>query len=166
MKLDIGAGSYVKPGFTPVDKYVIGPNFIRADMWELPIPSGDVEEIHSSHALEHVGKYQIAPTLKEWLRVLRPGGRLELIVPDSEWWAANWLGEIAKHRTIGTIPKRDWHHDTLFGLQDHEGEFHKCAFTVELLKQDISEAGFIDITITTCFDHGQGSLRATAYKAS
>ena len=36
------------------------------------------EEIYASHALEYFDKYEVVNVLKEWNRVLKPGGELKL----------------------------------------------------------------------------------------
>lgn len=156
--LDIGCGSQPRDGYTGVDLFVEAPGIIKAPMWQLPNGPNEIDAIFSSHALEHVGKYEIAPTLQEWFRVLRPGGVLELIVPDSRWFCKNWLEKAE------VLAEREWEHATLFGLQDHAGEFHKSAYTPLLLKIDLIFANFEGIKIEEIQDHGQGSLRATAYK--
>ena len=74
--LDIGCGMKLAEGYTGVDAYVTGPGIINAPMWSLPFNDDTVEEIRSSHALEHVAKRMVPVTLAEWQRVLMPGGRL------------------------------------------------------------------------------------------
>lgn len=40
--------------------------------------------IYCSHSLEYFDRQQVSHVLKEWLRVLKPGGLLRLAVPDFE----------------------------------------------------------------------------------
>ena len=44
----------------------------------------EVSLIYASHALEYFDRQQVSHALKEWHRVLRPGGILRLAVPDFE----------------------------------------------------------------------------------
>ena len=54
MKLDIGCGEFKQAGFTGVD-IIDGENVdIVGDLHKLPIDSGTVDEVYSSHLLEHV----------------------------------------------------------------------------------------------------------------
>jgi predicted SAM-dependent methyltransferase len=128
MKLDIGAGDSPKgPEYTSVDLYV-GAD-IEAPMWEIPLPDGSVEEIYSSNALEHVSKFKVIPTIREWHRLLQVGGLLYLVVPDLKWAVKFWL-EIAE---MDSSEATTWPMDIIFGHQKHEGEYHKTGFTEKIL---------------------------------
>jgi predicted SAM-dependent methyltransferase len=124
IKLDIGAGGKSSDdSFISVDRYVQSADII-ADMWDLPYEDGVVDVIFASNCLEHVSKFQVFPTLKEWERVLKVGGKLQIIVPDLIW-ACKWF---IKQPTTG------WSMDIIFGHQKHEGEFHKTGFTPEIMQ--------------------------------
>ena len=41
-----------------------------------------VKEIYGSHLLEYFDKFEVQSVLKEWKRVLEPGGELKLAVPN------------------------------------------------------------------------------------
>lgn len=129
IKLDIGSGG--KSGdssFIGVDAYVESAD-VKAFMWDLPYEDNSVDVIFSSQALEHVSKFDVIPTLKEWNRVLKPGGKLQIIVPDLEWAVRFWLDYIDKPDATG------WPMDIIFGNQKHEGEFHKTGFTPKIMWQ-------------------------------
>lgn len=42
------------------------------------------DEIYASHVLEHVSQVRVLPTLKGLHRILKPGGKIMLSVPDLE----------------------------------------------------------------------------------
>lgn len=65
----------------------------------------------------------------EWNRVLKPGGRVQLIVPDLQWAVEFWLSRIDNPDNTG------WPLDVIFGNQTHEGQFHKTGFTPRILWQ-------------------------------
>lgn len=126
LRLDIGAGvkdeSYP---FTTVDLYT--DSNIRAAMWDIPLPDESVDVIISIQSLEHVSKFQVIPTLREWWRILKVGGQLEIQVPDLEWACNLWLEYKDTAQVTG------WPLDIIYGNQLHEGEFHKTGFTREVL---------------------------------
>ena len=132
--LDLGSGlpSDWEPGdYIRVDPYVEEAD-VKAFADNLPYKDGEVDSIFSSHTLEHVGKFEVIPTLKEWHRVLKEGGKLTIRVPDLEWCCNWWLN----HQTTG------WDMDVLFGNQSREGEFHKTGFTRQIMIDYLHDAGF------------------------
>lgn len=48
----------------------------------LPLDSGSVDVVYSSHMLEHLSRAEAKVALAEFNRVLEPGGVLRLVVPD------------------------------------------------------------------------------------
>ena len=81
IKLDIGCGLHKRHGFIGVDLYAqSGVDLVvNLDKESLPYKDGSVDEIYSSHFLEHV----IDPlaTLTELTRVLKENGLMSIIVP-------------------------------------------------------------------------------------
>jgi len=148
VKLDIGCGKSPKSDFTGIDAYVKGKGIVNAEMWSLPFGDGQVEQIYSSHALEHVSKKQVVPTLKEWYRVLKPGGVADIRVPDLEYCCETWLEK----------QTNDFYMDILFGNQNHEGEFHKTGFTISIMTKYLHEAGFTNIHASSIWSHEQNTL--------
>ena len=150
MKLDIGAGPVGAhaPDFLTVDAFA--PADCKAQMWDLPFPDGSVDEIWSSHALEHVQRSDVLPTLKEWHRVLRKGGTATISVPDLDYVARYWLRHPGQPRALAI----------LFGNQKHEGEFHKTGWGIRSLQGDLRSAGFRVQSIVSIYDHHQQTLRA------
>lgn len=132
IKLDIGSGGKSSDSsFIGVDAFAEGAD-VKAFMWELPYEDDSVDVIFSSQALEHVSKFAVGPTLLEWKRVLKPGGRLQIQVPDLVWACMHWLSH----------PNTGWSMDVIYGIQLHEGEYHKTGFTDIILRQYVEWAGF------------------------
>jgi len=63
-----------------------GPLHLRGFADRLPFESQTLDFVYSSHYLEDV--FDWLPTLKEWDRVLRVGGRMIILLPDKDRWAA------------------------------------------------------------------------------
>jgi SAM-dependent methyltransferase len=82
-KLEIGPGSKRQPGFTTFDIDGKADADLRGDAADkLPWPDNTFEIVFASHILEHIPWYYSERALREWVRVLRPSGRLEVWVPD------------------------------------------------------------------------------------
>jgi predicted SAM-dependent methyltransferase len=152
-KLDIGAGSQPRgEDYIMLDQFA--PAHIQAPMWAIPLPDGHVDEIWSSHALEHVACAKVSQTLKEWFRVLKPQGRAIVQVPNFDYVARYWL----------TGPDRAWAEQMVYGTQAHDGEFHKAAYTAPTLKGDLEAAGFTVERVEYRWSHNQETLQAVAVK--
>jgi SAM-dependent methyltransferase len=123
---------------------------VKAQMWALPFRDGTVDEIWSSHALEHVARVDVAPTLAEWFRVLRPGGTAVIQVPNLDYAAEFWL----RH------PGDPWAMAILFGLQSHAGEFHRTGWNPATLRADLGAAGFDIAVLDVTWDYDQETIRA------
>src|SRR6185437_7980748 len=60
---------------------------IRSDATDLSMfADGSLDYVFSSHVLEHIPVSKVLPTLKEWWRVLKVGGRLVLYLPHADFY--------------------------------------------------------------------------------
>jgi predicted SAM-dependent methyltransferase len=155
IRLDIGSGPNPHEGFTGVDACCASENVTAAPMWKLPYGDSSVDQILSSHALEHIPKRMVVPTLMEWNRVLKPDAPLTIFVPDLEWCCRQWLEHLSN----------DWWMDTIFGNQDNAGQFHQTGFTHEIMGKYLAEAGFEIVEMSREETHRQQSLVFVARKA-
>ena len=57
----------------------------RGDALKLPFKDGTLDFVYSSHLLEDFADW--TPALTEWIRVLKKGGKLIILMPDRERWA-------------------------------------------------------------------------------
>jgi SAM-dependent methyltransferase len=93
------------------------------------IPDEGFDFVHSSHVLEHMADVELA--LRNWWRVVRPGGYLLLLVPDRD------LYEKRQH-----LPSR-WNRDHKhFFLLDREDPPDTLAI-VPLIERTLPEVEFI-----------------------
>lgn len=156
-RLHLGSGHKRMFGYLDVDAYVHAQGILPVSHVELPHQTSSVDEILSEHSLEHIGKYEVPLALAEWARVLRPGGRLFMNLPNLEWCMKAWLSTPEEHRW-------GWQLDTIFGLQDHPGEYHKTGFTAPRLRQLLADAGFTQMRIDDYWSHGQGCFWVEAVR--
>lgn len=107
-----------------------------------------LEAIYSSHVLEHF-YYQLnnelLNTLAEWYRVLQPGGKLMVSVPDLQvlcWLYLNPnLRPLERHQLMSIM----------FGGQKNEYDVHKVGFDCDTLTLYLKKVGFKDCTPVTGF---------------
>lgn len=82
-RLEIGPGPQRIPGVETVN-IIDGPqvDYVLDATKKLPFPSNTFSLVYASHILEHVAWYQTMDVLREWVRILKPGGALEIWVPN------------------------------------------------------------------------------------
>lgn len=124
IKLNIGAGSTVIDGFTPIDRK------LGSEAYPLPYPDGSIDEIRASHILEHFTFGEAQQAMEEWSRVLKPGGRIRISVPD--------VDKVLKDKS----EKRLFY---LMGGQMHENDIHKSAYDVDRLASLMRQNGFSNL---------------------
>jgi predicted SAM-dependent methyltransferase len=103
--------------------------------------SNSVDAIYASHVLEHFYyglNNELMSTLKEWSRVLKPGGQLLISVPDLKTLCWLYLHPnlmpIERHQIMRII----------FGGQTNVYDVHKVGFDFEILALYLEEVGFQD----------------------
>jgi predicted SAM-dependent methyltransferase len=138
MKLHLGCGQRIIPGFVHVDLADLPHVDYRHDVRRLPMfGDGTVELIYASHVLEYFDRVEVCAVLAEWRRVLAPGGTLRVAVPDVE--------------ALGTV-YRDTHDlslilGPLYGRWpvDSSGDavlYHRTAYDFSSLRAVLESAGF------------------------
>ena len=80
-KINLGCGLEKKEGFIGIDIRNFGQEIIRDITKGLPFDDNSVDEIYSSHALEHIERKDIPFVWEEVYRVLKHGGIVTIIVP-------------------------------------------------------------------------------------
>lgn len=83
LKLNLGSGGIEYPGYLSVDLHDRRANIIM-DATKLDLYDSSVSEIMASHLFEHLNPWRAVDALKEWYRVLKPGGKLIMEMPDME----------------------------------------------------------------------------------
>ena len=157
LKLNLGCGKAHRDGYVNVDN--LAACDVKDDIRTLTkVDSGTADEIFADHCLEHVGRFDVARTLRTWRRVLKPGGTAEIGVPDSSG-VARLLLEACDRSDLRGI---DHNIKCTYGNQVDPGQFHRWGFTPETLRFHLEQAGFVDVHVRTCVSHTAPSLVATA----
>ena len=85
-KLNLGCGDKILEGYVNVDiaesRAGKSPD-VLCDLHKLePFEDNSVDEILSVHVIEHFWRWEVADILQEWVRVLKPGGKMILECPN------------------------------------------------------------------------------------
>ena len=135
-KLNIGAGPRKIPGYLSVDLYAPNADVI-APADNLPYDDNTVAEIYCSHMIEHLLPAEQESALKEWRRVLAPGGTLTIRCPNFDLYLQDYLSVPPAERLDKPHLLRN-----IFGFRNTDGQCHHDGFTPERLQHDLSKAGF------------------------
>lgn len=103
-----------------------GPIQLRGNAVALPVDSRSLDFVYSSHLLEDFTDW--TPVLQEWVRVLKGGGRLIVLIPDRDLWcAACAAGQPPNdaHRHEGRAGELSTYADAL-GLKVIEDRLTEC----------------------------------------
>jgi predicted SAM-dependent methyltransferase len=149
MKLDIGSQNARFQDFTTVDMYAPEAD-VRADALKLPFPDNSIEDIWASHILEHFKPSQVQPALKEWLRVLKPGARARIVIPDLDDACRAWL-----ERRVGAM-------GMIFGgFGEEAGQTHFFGWGPLELRDELLIAGYNVLSVQTMKETATHNLGGT-----
>ena len=102
--------------------------------------NGTFDELYGSHIVEHFDyKDELLATLKEWNRVLAPGGILYVSVPDLDI-----LCKLILDRRLD-LPGRFQVMRMLFGGHMDQWDYHQVGLNQEILTAFLLDAGFSGI---------------------
>jgi predicted SAM-dependent methyltransferase len=143
-------------GFVNMD-LMPGPGAIRADIGRhIPVPNRSVKGLFAEHVFEHLDYHtEVTRFLSECRRVMLPGARMRIVVPDAGAYIAAyasghwdeyvrmrpllegrrdyWLGEVYRTRM------------ELINAVFRQGNEHKYAYDAETLIVVLQAAGFIEV---------------------
>ena len=142
IKLNLGCGDDIKYDYINIDKYNPEAD-LNMDICKLRnFRTDTVCEINAKWVLEHLPRN--IQVLKEWRRVLKPGGKLTVRVPNFELYLREYLEGDLDYK-MGIKEDKEGHEGwgiiNIFG-HDKDGMYHTNGFTVDTLKKTLEEAGF------------------------
>jgi predicted SAM-dependent methyltransferase len=167
--LDIGCGSNTSAEFLNLDYYWNPGVDLCWDVTRgLPLADASMRGIYTEHCLEHLPVTVVFDLLRECCRVLEPGGRFRIVVPDGEIYLSCYVrtlaGDLSARLPYEQFDQFRGRYTPMFSVnrifRDHGHRFIYDFATMRLL---LEEAGFVNITKQT-FQQGADPmlLRDTA----
>lgn len=159
LNLHLGAGPTRIDGFVNIDIHGAPLNLNLA--WGLPFANGSVSRIYVSHMLEHLFyPHDVGALLREMARVLAPGGRLRLAVPDIGACIAAYERNdktffASRHETWDWWPKDLTPLESFLAYAGagaepgHLLESHKFGYDLETITKALTSAGFATVIPST-----------------
>lgn len=147
VRLHLGCGSVKLEGWINVDGEYMqhDPGVVIHDITKpFPLADNTVDEILTVHVIEHLNRSMVPVMLREWHRILRPGGRA----------AVEWPDMLKMCREIVQNPAVFWSEDrrvlkrTVLGIYGDTERypdpvmFHKWGYSEDSLQRIFSTVGF------------------------
>lgn len=149
LRLNCGCGNHLKAGWVNID--LCKQADLRLDLRRrMPLDDCSVAEIYSEHFMEHL-QYpdEVGAFLAESFRVLMPGGKFHLRVPDTSTILTAYLGSDQAYFDINAQFWRGADCKTLMqclNVQIRGG--HKYCYDFETLEVTLLQVGFTSIEKT------------------
>lgn len=136
VRLNIGSGGVAIPGYIGIDRKDGGEAYPLAYNDGRPVPDESVDEVYASHVLEHFPFAHAVNVLREWARVLKPGGVMKIAVPNFDWCMDELEAGNPKNWPIEGY---------IMGGQTDEDDFHHGIFNPDKLRTMLLMAGIGDV---------------------
>jgi SAM-dependent methyltransferase len=158
--LEIGPGNTRLPGFETLNVVKTAVTDHVGDARKPPFPDGSFDLVFSSHCIEHIQWYEVEDTIKQWVRIIKPGGHLEvwtvnalalmqaiIELDQTGVWTGptigTWKSDLTKYdpykwavARIMNYPKKGPHGDVWL---------HRSILTPNYMHRCLSQAGLVDI---------------------
>ncbi len=156
-KLNLGCGDTILDGYLNADLY--NPKAqVKADALQLPFPNERFDELYACHIFEHLNPYKVGEILLEWKRVIKPGGKLIMEMPDILELCKNFekADKNGRYRLLNCI----------YGTTQIEHP-HVFGWYPEILNDHLIYAGFENILFMPAkVDHWGFNLRVECGKST
>jgi predicted SAM-dependent methyltransferase len=170
----LGCGNAVLPGWINLDCYppaaAESAEIVTLDMRRgLPLADGSVDALFSEHFLEHLPienvRTSILPSIR---RIVSPGGKVRLGVPNGEYFVDQYLAYRAGKRDALFDSQRSGKTPMTMLNEIAHGYGHYFAYDFETLAAMLTEAGFVGVRQCAPFDtsvaHFIGKDRADEWR--
>lgn len=172
MRINFGCGRRVLPGWVNIDA-IVNPKAPRppeimyamefqcgALVAPIPLSNECADVLQAMHVIEHFYRYDADAVVVEWNRLLKPGGRLILELPNLEAACRNLLAGMTDQMSY-------W---PLYGDPTHLDPYmtHRWGYTPKTIRTLLADNGFNCIEIKPPQTHGRRNnrdMRVEAFKA-
>ncbi len=143
--LHLGSGTTRINGFCNIDANPLALCDIVATIEPIKLRANSVNTIYSSHVLEHIPRERAKKVLADWHRVLKPGGKLYLCVPDLEVLSRVYLDNLPFYGTEEGRYLVDRACYLAYGGQTNKYDFHYNGYSFVTLQQLLESVGFTNV---------------------
>jgi predicted SAM-dependent methyltransferase len=159
LKLHLGSGTIRLAGWVNIDLETPEADIHLDITRPIPLPDGAARFIYHEHMMEHITVEEGAFGLRDWLRLLEPGGVLRIATPDlqyvieryqGDWKNQAWLRlpEYSFIKTRGemvNVSMRWWGHRYLYDGEELERRMREAGFT-DIRRCGYRESGIAELS--------------------
>lgn len=159
MYLSIGSGSTKYKDTLNLDIEDCHNVDIVADARKIPFDDEYFDGVIACHILEHFWKQEHMVLLREWKRIIKPNGKIFIVVPDFMKCLKYYLENARGMRY-------SYWEQTIFGLNRSKGDIHLSGITGQYLTELLFKSGFVDLQwkkLEECEEH---NLKVIATKVT
>ena len=143
--LHLGSGSKKIKNFCNIDANPRALCDVISRIEKIKLKSNSVGVIYNSHIFEHIPRERSKKVLAEWYRVLKPGGKLYICVPDEEVLFRIYLDNLTLYHTEEGRYLVDRACYLTYGGQMNNYDFHFYGYSFVTLKYLLESVGFINV---------------------
>jgi len=142
--LNVGCGLCPADGFCNVD-YAWMPGLLCFDITGgIPLPSSSMRGIFTEHCLEHISYADCLRVLRDFRRILKPGGVARVVVPDGELYCSLYARAQAGEPVRWPYPENGklpiYYVNRI--MHDHG---HRFIYDFDSMKEALLSAGFREV---------------------
>jgi predicted SAM-dependent methyltransferase len=144
--LNVGCGPKIHDEFINLDRNWAPEIDICWDIVRKPYPiaSGSLKGIYSEHCLEHISFDACRANLREFHRMLAPGGRLRIVMPDAEQYCERYLQQ--RDDPTATLLNDPDEYSPMFSFNVVFRSWgHQFIYDYVTLSKLLEETGFTDV---------------------
>lgn len=130
----------------------VAPDIVASITDMSPVADATVDAVYSHHNIEHVFSHEVPLAMREFFRVLKPGGEVMIATPDlqnvARTIASGRLEDPLYRSGAGNIAAVD----IVYGLRSdvtdgREYMAHRTGFTRGTLARKLGAAGFVEVDV-------------------
>lgn len=140
-KVNLGCGPQDLDGYINVDMRDLDNVDIVSSATELPFEKEELDEILSSHLIEHfTAVIMEKEVLPYWYSLLKKGGKIRSILPNISYMA---------HKYVENEISFEDYAEVISGGQEYEGNYHYAVYSTDKLCKLLEKVGFQNIKVIT-----------------
>ena len=137
VRFNAGCGDVHKKGFINIDLNTSCDFKCDArDLRPAVAKYGLADEIEADHVIEHFNRSSVTTAVRNWIKALKPGGKLTFRAPDAIAAMKDFI-EADGNSKAKTV-EYDFKEQVVFGAQRYPGDTHMSAMTEKKAKKIIS----------------------------